>query len=551
MRSPHWEQFIPPERLWPNFKFPEECSFFEGRNYNLAWYLLDRHVKEGFGKRPMVYFAGNAYTYEYIYHASLRIAHYLKQRGFGKGDRIGFVLLNSPQALVINFAIFRIGAISVPISPYWKSHIIEYMLRSKHVVCLFLSAKYMDKVLPIVEGVRVPEVILIRREFAPPEKGITAVYEEILERGEEEYFLEDVGPYDPCVILHTSGTTGLPKGCVHFAKGILCECHLVNKYVWRLTKGDILTGGAPVTFAAGFGTFVLIPPYAGATELLFTEFLPEKIIESIARRKATVLTGLTSFYDRLLSAPNFSPEKLSSVRLATTGGSPLGPKTFTQWFDKTEQPIYEGLGATEFLHLVASNAVRLIPKIASFGVPIPGIEVKVVNDRGEECRPGELGRMLVRGPTGPIYWDNLEKQKMAVIDGYSYIGDSVFVDEEGYLHFASREEDLLYVGGKKYSPLEVEEVIKEHPAVKDVGVIEDEDGTIIACVAFKEAYENRFPMPQIHQDIKSLVLKHLKNKELVPKIIEEVKYVPRTPAGKILRWKLRNWVAEKRRKHEA
>lgn len=341
---------------------------------------------------------------------------------------------------------------------------------------------------------------------------------------------------DPCVILHTSGTTGLPKGCVHFAKNILCECYLVNKYVWRLNRGDIITGGAPVTFAAGFGTFVLIPPFAGAAEILFTEFNPVKIIDSIERRKPTVLTGLTSFYERIMKAPNFHPDKLSSIRLATTGGSPLDPKIYTEWFDYTEQPIYEGLGATEFLHLVASNAVRLVPKIASFGVPIPGIEIRVVDEKGNECRPGELGRMLVKGPTGPIYWDNVEKQKESVIDGYSYIGDVVFYDEEGYLHFAAREEDILRVGDKKYSPLEVEEVIREHPAVEDVGVIEEEDGTIVACIAFKKAYENRFPMKQIIQDIKSLVLKRLKNKDLVPDVIEEVDFVPRTPAGKILRW---------------
>ena len=537
-----WEAHLPPENLWPEFVFPEECRFFHNDNYNLAWYLIDRHVEGGCCPRNMVFFAGREYTYCDIYHASIRVANFIKGLGVEKGDRVAFVLLNSPQALVINFAIFRVGAVSVPVSPYWKPHIIDYMLRSKGVKLLFVSAKHLDKVLPIARGVdSIKDIVVIRREFTVEAEGITAFYEDILEKGDDTYFLEKVEPFDPCVILHTSGTTGLPKGCVHLAKNILCECHLVNKYVWRLNRGDVLTGGAPVTFAAGFGTFILLPPFAGASEILFTEFDPVKIIESINRRKPTVLTGLTRFYERLLDSPNFSPEKLSSIRLATTGGSPLEPKIFTLWFDKTEQPIYEGLGATEFLHLVASNAVRLVPKIASFGVPIPGIDIRVVNDRGEECRPGELGRMLVKGPTGPLYWDNVEKQRESVVDGYSYIGDVIFVDEEGYLHFAAREEDILKVGGRKYSPMEVEEIIREHPAVEDVGVIEEDNGTIVACVAFKKAYENRFPMNQIVQDIKSLVLKRLKNRDLVPDVIEEVPFVPRTPAGKILRWKLRKW----------
>ena len=538
-----WEAHLPPQDLWPDFVYPDECRFFYKDNYNLVWYLLDRHVTAGCINRPMVFFAGREYTYEEIFHASLRVANFLKKKGVEKGDRVAFVLLNSPQALIINFAIFRLGAISVPISPYWKSHIIEYMLNSKQVKFLFVSAKHLGKVFPIAKKVEtIKDIVVIRREFEVPKEGFTAIYEDIIEREEDQYFLEHVEPDHPCVILHTSGTTGLPKGCVHFAKNILCECYLVNKYVWRLNRGDILTGGAPLTFAAGFGTFVLIPPFAGAAVILFTEFDPFRIIESIARRRATVLTGLTSFYDRLMMCSNFSPEKLSSIRLATTGGSPLDPKTFTEWFNRTEQPIYEGLGATEFLHLVASNAVRLVPKIASFGVPIPGMDIRVVDEKGRECKPGELGRMLVKGPTGPIYWDNVEKQRSSVIEGYSYIGDVVFVDSEGYLHFAAREEDILRVGDRKYSPLEVEEVIREHPAVEDVGVIEENDGTIIACVSYKKAYENRFPIKQIEHDIRALVLKRLKNRDLVPKIFKEVEYVPRTPAGKILRWKLREWM---------
>ncbi len=538
-----WEAHLPPEDLWPEFVYPDECRFFHKDNYNLAWYLLDRHVEAGCCCRPMAFFAGREYTYQEIYQASIRVANYLRSMGIEKGDRVAFVLLNSPHALVVNFAIFRLGAISVPVSPFWKPHIIEYILRSKQVKLLFLSAKYLDKVLPIAKGIDgIRCVAIIKREFTVPDDPfICGIYEEILEKGEDEYILEKVEPLDPCVILHTSGTTGLPKGCVHMAKNILCECYLVNKYVWRLNRGDVLTGGAPVTFAAGFGTFVLIPPFAGAAEVLFTEFDPVRIIESIARRKATVLTGLTSFYDRLMEAPNFSPEKLSSIRLATTGGSPLEPRTYTRWFDATEQPIYEGLGATEFLHLVASNAVRLVPKIASFGVPIPGIEIRVVDQKGRDCPPGKLGRMLVKGPTGVLYWDNVEKQRESVIEGYTYVGDVVFVDEEGYLHFAGRSEDILRVKGREYSPLEVEEVIREHPAVEDVGVIEDDDGTIVACVVYKKAYENRFPVRQIEQDIRSWVLKHLKNPDLVPSVFQEVRYVPRTPAGKILRWKLRDW----------
>ena len=534
-------RFIPPEELWPDFYFSPELKFLESiKNYNLAWFLMDRHIKAGFSDRTLFYFKSSSFSYEYIHKASLRVANFLKERGYKKGDRIGFIILNSPQAVVVNLAIFRIGAISVPVSPYWKPGIMEYLLSKTGVKCVFISAKYIEDAAPILKRVEsIRDIIVIRRDLTFPEDIADFVYEDILERSDEVYFLEKIEETDPCVILHTSGTTGMPKGCIHFAKNILAECYLVNKYVWRLTVGDIITGAAPVVFAAGFGTFVLIPLFAGASELLFTRFIPEKIVDGIETFKPTVLTGLTSFYEALLNASNFSPDKFSSIRMCTTGGSPLEPQIFKRWYEATGMPIYEGLGATEFLHLVVSNAVRMRAKVASFGIPIPGIEVRVVDETGKECKPGELGRMLVKGPTGPLYWDNVEKQKNAVIDGYSYIGDVVFTDEEGYFHFAAREEDLLKKHGKKYSPMDIEVVVKEHPAVKDAGVIEEKDTErIIVCVSLKDPQK----VPKtLEAEVRSLILKKLGNPELVPDEVCIVDYIPRTPAGKILRWKLRKW----------
>ncbi len=535
-----FEKFIPPEDMWPHFIYPDDLKLSQ-KNYNLAWYLMDRHIEAGFSERPLVFFKKMSFSYDYIFKASLRIANFLKKKGYKKGDRIGFVLLNSPQSIAINIAIFRIGGISVPISPYWKPHIMEYLLKAVRLKAIFVSAKFIEKVFPVIKNIEtIKDIVVIKRELPVPEGTYTQLYENILEKEEDHYILEKVEPDFPCVILHTSGTTGMPKGCIHFAKNIIYECFLVNKYVWRLGIGDIIAGAAPVTFAAGFGTFILIPLFAGATELLFTQFIPEKIIEGIEEFKANVLTGLTSFYEALLNAKNFSQEKFKTVRMCTTGGSPLEPRIFKRWMDETGMPIYEGLGATEFLHLIVSNAVRLKPKIGSFGIPIPGIRVRIVDEKGRDCKTGELGRMLVKGPTGPLYWNNIEKQKNSVIDGWSYIGDIIFKDEEGYLHFASREEDLLQINGQNYSPLDVEEVVKEHPLIKDAGVIEDKvKEKIILCVSLENPEKS---LKQLETELKSLILKKLKNPKLIPHEITVVDYIPRTPAGKILRWKLRKWM---------
>lgn len=535
-------QFLPPQETWPKFMFHEECEFVKLKdNYNLTWFLVDRHVISGFGENTIAIFDGKRYSYQEAYIASIRLANYLKKRGFKKGDRIAFILLNSPQALIVNFAIFRIGAISVPISPKWRPDTIKYLLEYSDAKGLILSTRTVDKVLPIAKEIStIREIIVVKRdvdiEKTPP---ITAFYEEIIEKEEDSYFLEEVNAFDPCVILFTSGTTGLPKGCVHLARGILCKCFQVNKYTWSLTPGDIITGASPCTFAAGFGTFILIPNFAGATSLLFRDFEPEKLIEEIEEYQVTVLTGLTAFYKALIKAPNFHPQKLKSVRIATAGGSHLDPVLFNKWLEATGAPIFEGFGATEFLHLVASNAVNLKAKIGSFGIPIPGVEIKIINEKGQEAKPGELGKMLVKGPTGPIYWKNLEKQKQAVIDGYSYIGDIIYKDETNYLHFACREEDLIVIEGQKMSPTDLEDLFVDHPLISDFGLIQDgKTGEIIACVVPQESPELYDPEEILKKEINRVFTE---NK--VPIRVNKVvimKFLPRTPAGKLLRWKIKN-----------
>jgi 2-aminobenzoate-CoA ligase len=536
--------YIPDVKLWPNFIFTEECSqVIEAKNFNLTWFLVDRHVKGGFGSNAFAIFDKKFYTYEYAYQASIRFANYLRKKGFGKGDRIAFSLLNSSQAVIVNFAIFRIGAISVPISPSWRPEIIEYLLRFSGTKCFIFSTRVIEKMVPIVKKIpEIKEVIVIKRNVKVEKvEPITAFYEDIIEREEDDYFLEQIDPFDPCVILFTSGTTGLPKGCVHLARGILCKCFQVNKYVWNLTTGDIITGASPCTFAAGFGTFVLIPNFAGATSLLFREFNPEELIEEIEEFKVTVLTGLTAFYRRLVKAPNFNPNKLKSVRLATAGGSHLDPILFQKWLEATGSPIYEGFGATEYLHLVASNAVNLKAKIGSFGISIPGVEIVIINDRGKEAKPGELGKMLVKGPTGPLYWANEKKQKESVIDGYGYIGDIIWRDESNYLHFACREEDIIIVNNVKYSPTEIEDCFVEHPLISDFGIVQDrKTGKIIACIVKANPEDDPESLkPKLLEEFN----KTLKEKLHIDLKIDDIvimNFLPRTPAGKLLRWKIRN-----------
>ncbi len=540
------EHHLPPKELWPQFVFPEEMIF--PSNANLAYSLLDRHVMGGMGDQIAAYFFDKKVTYRELYDGSLRIANALAELGIRKGSRVAFMLLNSPEALMVNSAILRMGAIPVPASPFWSPDNMVFILNNVEACCLVVSYSFYGNVRRVRNGLHMLEhLILVRAPSHVVKEERCFSLEEILAQGSDEYFLENVELDDVGVILHTSGTTGRPKGCVHFVKNILTECYLVNKYVWRLTIGDVIGGSAPVTFAAGYGTFCLIPLWAGASVSLVPRFVPEEVLDAIARHRVTVLTGLTNTYQKLMESPEFDGYDLSSLRLCTTGGSSLEVRVYQEWLNRTGHSLMEGLGATELLHLVTSNAVGMRVKPGSVGVPIPGFEIRVVNEEGKDCRPGEMGRMLVRGPTGALYWKPhaadgrlLRAQKRTVIDGYTFLGDIVIRNKNGYFYYISREEDLLFKEGHKIGPMEIEEVLKDHPLVEDAGVVETEGDGREKILAFVSLPPHIAPS----EDLKGFLMDFCRKKLVsyqVPDEIHFVDFIPRTPAGKPLRWMLRKW----------
>jgi len=550
------EHHLPPREMWPRLVIPREMVF--PPRANLAYALLDRHIEGGMGDQVAAYFFDKKVTYRELYSGSLRIANALAELGVKKGSRVAFMLLNSPEALMVNLAIMRLGAIPVPASPFWSPDNMVFILNNVETPCLVLSHSFYNNLRRIREEFHTLKRFLLVRapREAVREEGCLSL-EEILDRGSDDYVLEKVDLDDVGVILHTSGTTGRPKGCVHLVKSVLTECYLVNKYVWRLTLGDVIGGSAPVTFAAGYGTFCLVPLWAGASVSLIPRFVPEEVLDAISRHRVTVLTGLTNTYQKLMESPEFNAYDLSSLRLCTTGGSSLEVRVYQEWLDRTGHPLMEGLGATELLHLVTSNAVNMRVKPGSIGTPLPGFDVRVVNEKGEECRPGEMGRMLVKGPTGALYWKPhaadgrlYKAQQRTIIDGYTFLGDIVIKNKTGYLYYISREEDLLFKEGRKIGPMDIEEALKDHPMVEDAGVIEMEDGDREKILAFVSLKPRISPSEELKCSLVDFCRRRLAPYQ-VPDEIHFLDFIPRTPAGKPLRWMLRKWELKKQKDRKA
>jgi 2-aminobenzoate-CoA ligase len=266
---------------------------------------------------------------------------------------------------------------------------------------------------------------------------------------------------------------------------------------------------------------------------------------NIGKHHVTVLTGIPIAYRKLVEMKDLAEYDLSGVRLCTAGGDALGEQTFDAWMARTGLQIWENLGTTESYSAFISNRMGARPKRNSIGRPLPGFEVRVLDEKRNLCEPGKAGSMHFRGPTGIIYWNPrgqegrlMEAQRNSVRDGWNKVGDAVYRDEEDYLFFVSREDDMIKSAGYRLSPREIEEVLNQHPLVQEAAVIGVPDPLlgqdIKAYVILKDAAVLR---PELEQEMKDYCRKNIAVYK-IPRRFEFVSHLPKTLSGKIQRKRL-------------
>jgi 2-aminobenzoate-CoA ligase len=301
-----------------------------------------------------------------------------------------------------------------------------------------------------------------------------------------------------------------------------------------------------VSFAAGYGTFCNIPFAGGSTISLLPKFTPDDMMSTIQKHKITVITGLPTAYRKLLEMPNFNDYDVSSVRMYTTGGDALTGKTLAMWQAKTGKPIWEGLGGTEMMHLVTSNTLSDVPMPDSIGRALPGFEIKVVREDGTTAGPGEVGSMMIKGPTATLYWKPyiqdsklLKTMKKGIKDGYNMMGDAVMMDKDGFIFFQAREDDMIKSSGFRLAPTEIEDAIIRHAAVRDDAVVGMPDEIMgQKVVAMIELEPGHAPSQELANDIIKSTMDLLAMYKL-PREVVFLEAIPRTPTGKIVKKDLR------------
>jgi len=540
------EKMLPPKDLWPEYIVPEEFADTPDK-LNLADFLLDRHVREGRGANPAIKFMDQTVTYAKLQEMVNKFGNSLKDSGVESQDRVGIRLVNSIQAMVAIFAIEKIGAIPVPTSPLWSGEEVAFVANNAEMKFFIVNAPLMPPVEHAKPNFKFgTKVIVIGGKADEVKAAGNMVYEEMLAAGSAKLEATMLKGSDIGIMLYTSGTTGMPKGCVHFVRPVVIETKLVNKHVYKMKPGDCLGGAAPVSFAAGFGTFTLMPFEGGAAISLIPKFTPADMMDLIQKHKITILTGLPTAYRGLMKFPKFKDYDVSSIRMYTSGGDALGAETLEAWQKLTGLPIWEGLGGTEMLHLVTSNTMNAKPMPNSIGKALPGVKVRVVDPEWNDCKPDQVGSMVLKGPSGSLYWkpyeDNeklIKSQKKGVVKGWNQMGDAVYMKADGNIFFVSREDDMIKSSGYRIGPAEVEEAIEKHPAIAEAGVVgipDPEKGQITkAFVVLKAGHEGS---DEFFEELKTFLKDHIAIYKL-PREIEYRTELPRTPTGKLLRRHLR------------
>ena len=539
--------YLPPKELWAEYTVPAEFKQYATGKWNIAEEFLDKHVKEGRGDNVAIFFGDQKISYKELLAMANKFANVLTKLGVGAQDRVGIRLTNMPEAIAINFGIQKVGAIPVPISPLWAKEEVAFVLNNAEFTAFAVSFPLMAAVEAAKPEFEFPTKIIV--VGGKPEdweaKGFVA-FGKAMAAASDKFDNVKLDANDIGAILFTSGTTGQPKGCVHFVKEVLIESHLVNKYVWKLAPGEVLGGSAPVSFAAGYGTFCIIPFAGGGSISLLPKFTPDDMMSTIVKHKVTVVTGLPTAYRKLLEMPNFKDYDISGVRMYTTGGDALTGKTLALWQAKTGKPIWEGLGGTEMMHLVTSNTMSDIPMPDSIGRALPGFEIKVVREDGTTAGPSEVGSMLIKGPTATLYWkpyiqDNklLKTMKKGIKDGWNMMGDAVMMDKDGFIFFQAREDDMIKSSGFRLAPTEIEDAMLRHKAVRDNAVVGIPDEVLgQKVVAMVELEPGHTASQELASDIIKSCLDVLGMYKL-PREVVFMASIPRTPTGKILKKVLR------------
>ncbi len=530
---------LPPQDQWPVLLLDQPDVSYPKR-FNCATELLDATIAAGHGDRVAIWSEVNdtprGTTYNELRAMVDRWAHVLvADMGLVPGNRVLLRGPNTLQMAVAFLASLKAGLVVVPTMPLLRAKELKQIIDKAQIRAALCDARLieeLDRCDDENDEFYCADLTDVRVFHSDAPRSM-----ESLAAGKPAQFTAcDTAADDVCLIAFTSGTTGAPKGCVHFHRDVLAMCDLFPRHILKPTADDVFCGTPPLAFTFGLGGLLCFPMRVGASTVLIEKLTPETLLRTTQRFHATTMFTAPTFYRQMAAlVPRFD---ISSLKKTVSAGEALPDSTRELWRKATGIEMIDGIGGTEMIHIFISSAGDEVRPHA-IGKAVPGYVIEVVDDDMHPVPVGTIGKLAVRGPTGCRYLAD-ERQKKFVRDGWNLPGDAVYVDADGYVFYQARADDMIVSAGYNISAPEVESVLMLHEAVAECGVIgapDEERGQVVkAFVVVKPGYAaDDALVAELQAFVKRTVAPYK-----YPRVIRFIDALPRTETGKLKRFALRS-----------
>ena len=523
---------LPPFDQWPDilldrneFQYPEKL--------NAGVELTDCMVERGFGDHVALIGNGRRRTYKELSDWSNRLAHALVENFDVKpGNRVLIRSGNNPALVAAWLAASKAGAVVVNTMPLLRARELGKIVDKAEIKLGLCGSRIADELVACAKDSRFLKQVVSFDGTSNHD----AELDRIALDKPVKFDAVDTGRDDVALLGFTSGTTGEPKGTMHFHRDLLIIADGYAREVLQVTPGDIFVGSPPLAFTFGLGGLAIFPLRFGATATLLEDASPANIIKIIETYKATICFTAPTAYRAMIAAMDQGAD-LSTLRLAVSAGETLPAPVFEEWTRKTGKPILDGIGSTEMLHIFITNRVSdAVP--GATGRPVTGYEAMIVDSDMRELPRGAAGRLAVRGPTGCRYLAD-KRQNEYVRDGWNLTGDTFVQDTDGRFHFVARADDMIISGGYNIAGPEVEAALLSHADVAECAVVGSPDiqrGQIVtAYIVLRAGIAGDTDCVKRLQDHVKAVIAPYK----YPRAIKFIDALPKTQTGKLQRFKLR------------
>lgn len=506
------------------------------REYNAAYDLIERNLAAGRADKVSYHDLNGSYTYGELAERANRFANVLTQLGVHMEQRVLLCLLDTIDFPTAFLGSIKAGAVPVAVNTLLTAKDFEYMLQDSRARVLVVSEPLLPVFTPLLSKLTHLRHVVVSGKNA----GGHLLFSELLAKAGAEFDAAPTCADDMCFWLYSSGSTGAPKGTVHAHSSLILTAELYARPILGIKESDVVFSAAKLFFAYGLGNALTFPLAVGATTVLLAERpTPASVSSYLTKYQPTIFYGVPTLYAALLASSELPTRDQVNLRRCTSAGEALPEDIGKRWQERFGVDVLDGIGSTEMLHIFLSNRPEDV-RYGTTGKPVPGYEVRILDDDGSPVKPGETGELQISGPTSAIfYWNNRARSRNTFQGEWTRSGDKYTVRPDGYCVYAGRTDDMLKVSGLYVSPAEVESALITHDAVLEAAVIGKEDEEkLTKPLAYVVLKPGRTASTGLADELKQHVKSRLAPYKY-PRWVEFIDELPKTATGKIQRFKLR------------